>query len=264
MQAIATPIRPISVRNRVSEAEWKVRTDLAACYRLIARYGMSDLIYNHITAKLPSNKELFLINPFGMHYTDITASCFYTLDLDGDVVDKPEGEFGEFPVNRAGFMLHSAVHAARHDLGCVIHTHTRAGMAISALKEGILPLTHYSMRFYNAIGYHDYEEPTVDETERARIARDLGPHSALILRNHGLLAAGPTVPDAWNLMYWLESACKVQLDELSTGREICTPNHELATTMSKRYGPQGKLNLAPIEGPAMLHQLDKEDPSYRT
>lgn len=264
MQAVATPIRPLSVRNRVSEAEWKVRTDLAACYRLIARYGMSDLIYNHITAKLPSNKELFLINPFGMHYTDITASCFYTLDLDGNVVDKPEGEFGEFPVNRAGFMLHSAVHAARHDLVCVIHTHTRAGMAISALKEGILPLTHYSMRFYNSIGYHDYEEPTVDDSERARIARDLGPHSALILRNHGLLAAGPTVPDAWNLMYWLESACKVQLDVLSTGREFCTPNHALATVMAKRYGPQGKLNLAPIEWPAMLRQLEKEDASYRT
>jgi len=264
MRAVATPVRPLSVRDRVTEAEWTIRTDLAACYRLIACYGMDDLIYNHITAKLPSNKELFLINPFGLHYTDITASCFYTLDLDGNIVNKPEGEFGEFPVNRAGFMLHSAVHAARHDLGCVIHTHTRAGMAVSALKEGILPLTHYSMRFYNAIGYHDYEEPTVDDSERARIARDLGPHSALILRNHGLLAAGPTVPDAWNLMYWLEAACKVQMDVFSTGREICTPDHALATTMAKRYGPQGKLNLAPIEWPAMLRQLDKKDASYRT
>jgi ribulose-5-phosphate 4-epimerase/fuculose-1-phosphate aldolase len=125
MQVAAAPLRPHSVRDRVTEAEWQVRVDLAACYRLIARYGMSDLIYNHITAKLPSNKELFLINPFGMHYTDVTASCFYTLDLQGNVVDKPEGEFGNFPVNKAGFELHSAVHGARHDLGCVIHTHTR-------------------------------------------------------------------------------------------------------------------------------------------
>lgn len=264
MHADAPPLRPVCVRNRVTDAEWEVRVHLAACYRLVARYGMSDLIYNHITAKLPSNKELFLINPFGVHYTDITASCFYTLDLDGNVVDKPEGEFGRYPINRAGFMLHSAVHAARPDLGCVIHTHTRAGMAVSALKEGILPLTPFSMRFYNAIGYHDYEEPTVDDSERGRIARNLGQHSALILRNHGLLAAGPTVPDAWNLMYWLESACKVQLDVLSTGREICTPSHELATSVAKRYGPQGKLNLAPIEWPAMLRLLDKEDPSFRT
>lgn len=264
MSALPAPPRSPCVRDRVSDAEWQVRVDLAACYRLIAHYGMSDLIYNHITAKLPSNRELFLINPFGMHYTDITASCFYTLDLNGTVVDKPEGEFGQYPVNRAGFMLHSAVHAARPDLGCVIHTHSRAGMAVSALKEGILPLTQYSMRFYDAIGYHDYEEPTVDESERQRVARDLGPHSALILRNHGLLAAGPTVADAWNLMYWLEASCKVQIDVLSTGREVSTPSHELATQMAKRYGPQGKLNLAPIEWPAMLRLLDKQDRSFRT
>jgi ribulose-5-phosphate 4-epimerase/fuculose-1-phosphate aldolase len=263
MNAPTSDFHAKSVRDRVSEADWQVRTDLAACYRLIARYGMTDLIYNHITAKLPSTEGHFLINPFGLMYTEITASCFYTLDLDGNVVDKPTGEFGQFPVNRAGFMLHSAVHAARKDVGCVIHTHTRAGMAVSALKEGILPLTQTAMRFYNAIGFHDYEEPTVNVAERDRIARDLGPHSALILRNHGLLACGPTVADAWNLMYWLETACKVQMDVLATGREVCVPSHELATMMATRYGPNGKLNLAPIEWPALLRQLDREDVSFR-
>lgn len=222
------------------------------------------LIYNHITAKLPSGNGHFLINPFGLLYTEITASCFYTLDLDGKVVSKPEGEFGKFQVNRAGFALHSAIHGARADLGCVIHTHTRAGMAISALKEGILPLTQTSMRFYNAIGFHDYEEPTVDNSERDRIVRDIGQHSVLILRNHGLIACGPTVPDAWNLMYWLESACKVQMDVLATGRAVSWPSHKLATTMATRYGPGGKLNLALIGWPALMRQLTRDDPSYQS
>lgn len=255
---------PTSVRERVSDAEWKVRTDLAACYRLVAKYGMSDLIYNHITAKVPGDAKHFLINPFGLLYTEITASCFYTLDLDGNVVGRPEGEFGEFPVNRAGFMIHSAVHAARSDLHCVMHTHTRAGMAVSAMKDGLLPITQTAMRFYGAIGFHDYEQPTVDMAERERIARDLGPHSTLILRNHGLLACGPSVQDAWNLMYWLETACKVQVDVLASGAEISMPSHELATTMSKRYGPGGKIDFAPMEWPALLRQLDREDPSYKT
>ena len=263
MSSVLVSPSPASVRSRVSEHEWKIRTDLAACYRLVAHYGMSDTISNHITAKLPSTSGHFLINPFGLLYNEITASCFYTLDLDGNVVDKPEGAFGEYPVNRAGFMLHSAVHRARSDLGCVIHTHTRAGMAISALKEGILPITPTSMRFYGAIGFHDYEEPTVDDSERDRIAQDLGPHSVLILRNHGLLACGPTVADGWNLMYWLERACQVQVDVMASGREISMPSQALATTMAKRYGPQGKLNLAALEWPALLRQLDRDDPSYK-
>ena len=264
MNAVDDCVGPPSVRNRVSAEEWKVRTDLAACYRLVARYGMTDLIYNHITAKLPTDSGHFLINPFGLFYTEITASCFYTLDLDGNVVDKPEGAFGEFRVNRAGFMIHSAVHRARSDLACVMHTHTRAGMAVSAMKQGLLPLTQTAMRFYGAIGFHDYEEPTVDDGERDRIARDLGPHSALILRNHGLVACGPTVADAWNLMYWLETACKVQVDVLASGAEVSLPSPELAARLARRYGPQGKLDLASVEWPALLRQLDRDEPSYKT
>ena len=264
MSAVAKFDRAPSVRERVSAEEFKVRTDLAACYRLVARYGMADLIYNHITTKVPGTSGHFLINPFGLLYTEITASCFYTLDFDGNVVDKPEGMYGDFPVNRAGFMIHSAVHRARSDLTCVMHTHTRAGMAVSAMKHGLLPLTQTAMRFYGAIGFHDYEEPTVDDSERDRIARDLGPHSALILRNHGLLACGPTVADTWNLMYWLESACKVQVDVLASGAELSMPSRELCESLAKRYGPDGPLDLAPLEWPAMLRQLDCDDTSYRT
>ena len=251
----------------IGDAEWKVRTDLAACYRLVARYGMSDLIYNHITAKVPGSEGQghFLINPFGLLYEEITASCFYTLDLDGNVVRKPEAPFfGDLPVNRAGFLIHSAIHGARHDLTCVMHTHTRAGMAVSAMKEGILPITQTAMRFYGAVGYHDYEQPTADISERERIAHDLGPHSAMVMRNHGLIACGPSVQDAWNLMYWLETACKVQVDVMASGAALSLPSHELATSMSRRYGPGGKINFAPMEWPALLRQLDREDPSYKT
>jgi len=244
----------------IGDAEWKVRTDLAACYRLVARYGMSDLIYNHITAKVPDSPGHFLINPFGLLYDEITASCFYTLDWDGNVVRHPDSEFS---VNRAGYLIHSAIHKARPDLHCVMHTHTRAGMAVSAMKKGLLPLTQTAMRFYNAIGYHDYEVPTADASERERIAADLGPHNAMIMRNHGLIACGRTVQDTWNLMYWLETACQVQVDVLGSGAELALPSHELATTMSRRYGPDGAVDFAPMEWPALLRLLDREDPSYK-
>jgi ribulose-5-phosphate 4-epimerase/fuculose-1-phosphate aldolase len=244
----------------ISDAEWKVRTDLAASYRLVARYGMSDLIYNHITAKVPGSDGHFLINPFGLLYDEITASCFYTLDWDGNIVRQPDTEFG---INRAGFLIHSAIHKARKDLTCVMHTHTRAGMAVSAMKDGLLPLTQTAMRFYNAIGYHEYEEPTADASERERIAEDLGPHSAMIMRNHGLIACGRSVQDTWNLMYWLETACQVQVDVLGSGATPQMPTHELATRMARRYAPDGAVNFAPMEWPALLRQLDRIDPSYK-
>jgi ribulose-5-phosphate 4-epimerase/fuculose-1-phosphate aldolase len=245
----------------ISDAEWKVRTDLAACYRLVARYGMSDLIYNHITAKVPGSQGHFLINPFGLLYTEINASCFYTLDWDGNIVRQPDSEFS---INCAGFLIHSAIHKARPDLICVMHTHTRAGMAVSAMREGLLPLTQTAMRFYNAIGYHDYEVPTADVSERERIAADLGPHNAMIMRNHGLIACGRSVQDTWNLMYWLETACQVQVDVLGSGATPALPSHELATAMAQRYAPDGAINFAPMEWPALRRQLDREDPSYKS
>ena len=248
------------MRDLVSEDEWKVRTHLAACYRLVAEYGMSDLIYNHITAKVPGSPGHFLINPFGMLYTEVDASCFYKLDLDGNVILKPDTEF---PINRAGYVIHSAIHGARADLHCVMHTHTRAGMAVSAMKCGLLPLTQTAMRFYGAIGYHDYEVPTADIGERERLARDLGTHNAVILRNHGLVACGRTVSETFNLMYWLEQACKVQVDVLGSGIEPVMPTHELATRMADRYSPDGDVKFDEIEWAALIRQLDRDDPSYR-
>ena len=256
----STAPTPSRMRDLVSADEWKVRTDLAACYRLVARFGMSDLIYNHITAKVPDSPGHFLINPFGLLYTEIDASCFYKLDLDGNIVMQPDTDF---PINRAGYVIHSAIHGARPDLHCVMHTHTRAGMAVSAMKPGLMPLTQTSMRFYDAIGYHDYEVPTADISERERLARDLGTHNAIVLRNHGLVACGRTISECFNLMYWLESACKVQVDVLSSGVEPNLPTHELATRMADRYSPDGKIKFHDIEWKALIRLLDREDPSYK-
>jgi ribulose-5-phosphate 4-epimerase/fuculose-1-phosphate aldolase len=249
-----------AIRDRVDEKEWAARVELAACYRLIARFGMSDLIYNHITAKVPGSDGHFLINPFGLLYAEITASSLYKIDLDGNVMLKPDTPYG---LNRAGYLIHSAVHGARPEIACVMHTHTRAGMAVSVMKEGLLPLTQTAMRFYGAIGYHDYEVPTVDMTERDRLARDLGPHYAMILRNHGLLACGRSVAEAFNVMYWLEQACKVQVDVMASGAEKVMPSRELAEQMAERYSPHGKMSFGELEWPALLRLLDREDPSFR-
>ncbi len=254
---------PRSLRNEVSPEEWEARVNLAACYRLVAKYGMSDLIYNHITAKVPGSQgRHFLINPFGMLYEEITASSLYKIDLDGKVVLQPETPYG---INEAGYLIHSAVHAARPEWACVLHTHTRAGMAVSAMREGLLPLTQTAMRFFEAVGYHDYEEPVSDLSERDRIARDLGPHSVLVLRNHGLLACGRTIGAAFNTMYWLENACKAQVDVFASGREFTLPPLELARRMARRYGPGGetKAEFGTLEWPALLRQLDRLDSSYR-
>src|SRR5271154_2559614 len=178
-----------TLRDRVTAAEWQARVDLAACYRLAHHFGMTDLIYTHISARVPGPEEHFLINPYGLLFNEITASSLIKIDLDGAVVLKPDLDY---PVNQAGFVIHSAVHAARPDVGCVMHTHTRAGMALSALECGLLPLTQTAMRFHGRIGYHEYEGPAVELDERQRLVANLGVHSAMILRNHGLLSAGAT------------------------------------------------------------------------
>ena len=188
MSDLSQPSIP-SLRERVSAAEWQARVDLAACYRLVALFGMNDLVYNHITARVPDEEGRFLINPYGYAYEEITASSLVKIDFDGSVVLDSGTGYG---VNRAGFVIHSAVHRARHDVACVIHTHSPAGMAVSALKCGLLPLTQNAM-FFGAIGTHDYEGPAIDLDEQARLVRDLGDNAALILRNHGLLTAGRTV-----------------------------------------------------------------------
>ncbi|HWG79303.1 MAG TPA: class II aldolase/adducin family protein [Stellaceae bacterium] len=248
------------VRDRVSDEEWRTRVDLAACYRLVARYGMTDLIYNHITARVPGEDGHILINPYGFLYTEITASSLYKIDLDGNVVLKPDTHYG---INHAGYVIHSAVHGARHDVVCVIHTHSRAGMAVSAMKCGLLPLTQTAMRFHNRVSYHDYEGPAIDLDERQRLVRDLGTNDVMMLRNHGILACGRSVAEAFNILYWVEMACKAQVDAMAANTELTLPPGDTAERTAHLFSPGVRRTYGEMEWEAMLRQLDREDPSYR-
>ncbi|WP_447774221.1 class II aldolase/adducin family protein [Variovorax boronicumulans] len=243
----------------MSEQEWQARVALAACYRLVAHYGMADLIYNHITARIPGREEHLLINAFGMLYEEITASNLITIDIEGQVLRNPNADYG---FNAAGYVIHSAVHQARSDVQCVIHTHTRAGMAVSAMECGLLSLTQTAMRF-DDIAYHDYESVALDLGERERLARDLGRADAMILRNHGLLVAGASVAQAFNTLYWLEMACKAQVDAMASGAKLVTPSPEVVRKTSHLYKPQVRRPHGELEWPAMLRLLDRKDPSYK-
>lgn len=275
------PLRTASLRDRVSAAEWDVRVDLAACYRLVARYGMTDLVYNHITARVPGPEHHILINAYGMLYEEITASSLIKVDLDGNVITRPEGI--DYSVNAAGYVIHSAVHAARPDVACVIHTHTRAGIAVSALDEGLLPLSQTAMRFHGQLAYHDYEGPAFNRGERDRLVADLGARNAMILRNHGLLACGQSIPQAFNVIYWLENACRIQVDALGcnrplrvppgavvagtaealSGTEITLDNERETNPHLKRDAQQAGTGYGLLEWPALLRMLDRIDPSFR-
>jgi len=248
------------VRERVSEAEWQMRVNLAACYRLVARYGMTDLIYNHITARVPGEPGHILINPYGYLYTEITASSLYKIDLDGNTVLKPDTHYS---INHAGYVIHSAVHGARHDVECVIHTHSRAGMAVSAMKCGLLPLTQTAMRFHGKLSYHPYEGPALDLAERERLVHDLGENDVMMLKNHGILACGRSVAEAFNQLYWLEMACKAQVDAMAANTELELPNADVAEKTAHLFAPGVRRVYGEMEWEAMLRQLDREDGSYR-
>jgi ribulose-5-phosphate 4-epimerase/fuculose-1-phosphate aldolase len=250
-----------TVRRAGGEAEWQARVNLAACYRLTDRYGMSDMIYTHISARVPGT-EHFLINPYGLLFSEITASCLIKVDLDGKTLLQPDEALG-YPVNHAGFVIHSAIHAARPEAACVMHTHTRAGIAVSAMKCGLLPLSQHAMRFFERLGYHDYEGPAVDLDERARLVADLGPHEAMILRNHGLLTVGQTIEEAFNLMYWLEMSCKTQVDVMACNTEISLPRAETAAKAAHLYHRETRRPFGIHEWQAMLRLLDRDSPGYR-
>src|ERR1700741_121102 len=194
--------KSISLKSKVSPAEWAMRVAVAACYRLVALFGMNDLVYNHISGRVPGEEGHFLINPYGYAYEEVTASSLVKIDFDGNVVLDSGTGYG---VNHAGFVIHSAVHRGRHDVGCVIHTHSPAGMAISALKCGLLPITQNAM-FFGHIGYHEYQRPAVALDDQKRLVRDLDDSATLILRTHGLLTAGSTVCEAFVTMHCLERA----------------------------------------------------------
>jgi len=250
-------------RRNWSEAEWAMRVDVAACYRLVDHFGMTDLVYNHITARVPGSDHHYLINPYGLMYDEITASNLVKIDLDGNIVEDTQHE-----INQAGFVIHSAVHGARPDVVSVIHTHSRAGSAVSALKEGFVPVTQGAFQFYNRIAYHDYEGFALDLEERKRLIADLGPRNTMILRNHGLLTCGRSVAEAFRRIYYLEQACQFQLDAMHTGRPIVLPPAEVCEHTAQQWegGAAGIGTGASVyrEWPALLRMLDRKDSSYKT
>ena len=252
--------------NGIDPAEWQTRVDLAAAYRLVDLYGMTDLHLNHISARVPGHEEHFLINPFGMMYEEITATSLIKVDLAGNIIANANPGYG---INLAGYVIHSAIHAARHDVGCVLHTHTNAGMAVSVLKCGLLPLTQTALR-WGRIAYHDFEGVVVDVDEKTRLVANLGDCEVMILRNHGLLACGATVGHAFNNIYRLERACQSQLLAMACNADIVLPpEHVIAKsnaqlTVTPSPDRKGKRRAhGSLEWPALKRMLDRRDPSYR-
>ena len=249
--------RAVSLRGKVSAAEWQMRIDIAACYRLVALFGMNDLVYNHISGRVPGEAGHFLINAYGMTYDEITASSLVKIDFEGNVVQDSGTGYG---INHAGFVIHSAVHRGRPDVGCVIHTHSPAGMAVSALKCGLLPLTQNAM-FFGALAYHDYEGPAIDLDEQQRLVKDLGSASAMILRNHGVLAVGRTVCEAFVVLHWLERACQAQVLAMNT--KCIVPHERVVGLTNERYKPGQRRRIGELEWAGLLRLLERRYPGFR-
>jgi len=243
-----------TIRDEVAAEEWQARLDLAAVYRLVDWYGMSDLIYNHITLRIPGSDAL-LINLYGLLYKEITASSLVKIDVEGNILWKPATDYG---INRSGYVIHGAIHKARPDVKCVIHTHSRAGMAVSAMRCGLLPLSQTGIRFVGHLAYHDYRGPAIDLAERESLVRDLGPHDAMILRNHGLLTCGPSAPEAFNLLYQLELACRTQVDAMAARTELTVPADDVLAATALLYQPGTRRPYGVLEWPAMLRLLKAE------
>ncbi len=246
------------VREAVSPAEWEARVNLAACYRLMAQFGMVEMIANHISVRVPDTEDQFLINPYGLLYEEMNASSMIKIDINGKVIFNAT----EYDVNEAGFVIHSAIHAARHDANCVIHTHTLAGMAVSAMKCGILPIAQSSMRFLD-IAYHDYEGIALRLEEREQLVKNLGHREAMVLRNHGLLTVGPSIAECFNNMYRLERACELQVMALSCNTELQLPPTEVVKYSNEKMLPGVRRRFGVLEWPAMLRKLDRVDTSYK-
>ena len=251
-----------SMRDQCSEAEWKARVDLAACYRLVEIYGMADMMANHISSRVPDEDGAFLINPYGMMYEEITASSLIKVDLAGNILSKPDFGDLDYGINKAGYVIHSAVHGARHEVDCVIHTHSWASMAVSSLACGLIPATQTAMRFLK-IGYHDYQGVVLDTKEQASLLEDLGNGEALILRNHGALTVGRTVGEAFNWMHRLELSCRAQLAAQATQQPLQAISPEVLEETWNNYQPGTRRPYGVMEWPALLRKLDRMDNSYR-
>jgi len=248
-------IRPL--KGQVSEAEWKTRIDLAALYRLVALEKWDDLIFTHISARVPGPEHHFLINPFGMYFEEVTASSLVKVDLDGNIV--MEGPYG---INPAGYTIHSAVHGAREDAKFVIHVHTDQGVAVSAQREGLLPLSQHALVVLPNLAYHDYEGVALNLDERGRLTADLGDKALMMLRNHGTLAVGPSAGEAWVGLWHLERACKMQVMALSAGRDRVlhasqSSRDEVAKVIAGGFG-----GMARLPWPGLLRRLDRQSPGY--
>ena len=255
---MSTAREALSVKSQVSEEEWKTRVNLAACYRLIAMHGWDDLIFTHISARVPGSHEHFLINAYGLLFEEMTASSLVKVNLDGEIVLETP-----YFVNPAGFTIHSAVHAARPDAGCVLHTHTKAGVAVSAQADGLLPISQISLFPFAALSYHGYEGIALNEEEKPRLVADLGSNNFLILRNHGLLTVGAKIPDAFLYMYALETACQTQLMAQSSGAELTLIKPAIVSGIKAQIEAVLKGMGGDLAWPGLLRKLDRKDSSFR-
>jgi ribulose-5-phosphate 4-epimerase/fuculose-1-phosphate aldolase len=247
-----------SLKDAVSADEWQLRVDLAAGYRLVAAYGMSDLVFTHISVRIPGPDHHFLINPYGLMFDEITASSLVKVDQAcNKLSDSP------FPVNPAGFTIHSAIHDAREDVGCVLHTHTRAGIAVSAQQDGVLPISQQSTFVLASLAYHDYEGVALRDEEKPRLQADLGDKTFLMLRNHGLLTVGRTIADAFLSMYTFENTCRIQVDALAGGKPLTTVDPRILQGMADVLKTVTLGQGSALAWPALLRKLDRMDPSYK-
>lgn len=244
--------------------EWEARVSLAACYRLVARLGLDDMIYNHISLRVPGREGEFLINPYGLLFEEITASSLVRIDLQGrKLSDSP------YEVNVAAFVIHGAIHQGKRDAACVLHTHSDASLAVSVQREGLLPLSQFAMRFYRRQAFHDYEGVAIDLDEQSRLVADLGEHRVMLMRNHGLLTIGRTPGEAFMLLYYFERAARIQLSMQAAAAggagPIIAPPHEVCEKAARQFweGHGDILIAGEREWPALLRRLDREDPSYR-
>ncbi|WP_458097912.1 class II aldolase/adducin family protein [Roseomonas sp. WA12] len=247
----------------MDDAEREARTALAACYRLVARLGLDDMIYNHISLRVPGREDQFLINPYGLLFEEITGSDLVKIDTQGRKIDDTPHD-----VNVAAFVIHAAIHKASHDAACVLHTHSDASLAVSGQEEGLLPLSQFAMRFYRRQSFHDYEGVAIDLDEQTRLVRDLGSSKVMLMRNHGILTTGRTPGEAFMLLYYFERAARIQLDmqaAAAAGARLMIPSHDVCEKAARQFWEQQGDILVPgeREWPALLRQLDRADPTYR-
>jgi ribulose-5-phosphate 4-epimerase/fuculose-1-phosphate aldolase len=247
-----------SLKENVGAEEWQLRCDLAACYRLVAAYGWSDLIFTHISARIPGPEHHFLINPYGLLFEEITASSLVKVDQQCNKLSE-----SPFSVNPAGFVIHSAIHQVREDAGCVLHTHSRAGVAVSAQRCGVLPISQQSTFVLSSLAYHDYEGVALRDDEKPRLQADLGDALFLMLRNHGLLTVGRTIADAFLNMYVFENTCRIQIDA-QAGGETVQVNEAILEGMQQVIKTATLGMGASLAWPALLRKVERMDPSYRT